>query len=533
MLRYKPRTVLFRREKYRDSWYDKEVLPDPERFDRLSILDDQSLLLEPPPVAEEEAEASEIPDVSEDDLTCSICKESFFEFVKEMWDTIIKEKPVWNWHIEYLCNELQAIAERVMAGLPNLHDTIINIPPGTTKSTIVSIMLPVWVWTKMPSARFICGSYTHTLALDLARKSRDVLESEKYQRLFPGLKLREDQNTKGHYVNNKGGARLSTASGASAIGLHAHFILIDDPIDPQAVLSDLELREVNRWMNETLSMRKVDKVVTTTILVMQRLNQNDPTGNKLSQGDNVYHICLPAEDTELEKDSSVLPLSLRAKYVNGLLDPVRLPHSVLEAAKKKGEYFYAGQFLQKPVPLGGGMFKIDRFLRDLDLPDKWLQLVRYWDKASTKGGGAFTVGVLMGEDFNERFWVLDVVRGQWESAKREEIIKKTAEADGHKVIIGIEQEPGSGGKDAAEASAKRLAGYRVRIQKAVIDKELRADPFSVQVNSGNVAIKRGAWNKEYISELQYFPFSKYKDQVDASSGAFSLLKRPKVRAGAL
>jgi len=64
-------------------------------------------------------------------------------------------------------------------------------------------------------------------------------------------------------------------------------------------------------------------------------------------------------------------------------------------------------------------------------------------------------------------------------------------------------------------------------------KELRADPFSVQVNNGNVVLKRGDWNIEYLGELSFFPYSKYKDQVDASSGAFNLITKRKKRAGGL
>ena len=34
---------------------------------------------------------------------------------------------------------------------------------------------------------------------------------------------------------------------------------------------------------------------------------------------------------------------------------------------------------------------------------------------------------------------------------------------------------------------------------------------------------KAEWNRPYLEELKYFPASKYKDQVDASSGAFNKL----------
>ena len=41
------------------------------------------------------------------------------------------------------------------------------------------------------------------------------------------------------------------------------------------------------------------------------------------------------------------------------------------------------------------------------------------------------------------------------------------------------------------------------------------------------------WNIDFISELSFFPYSKFKDQVDAFSGAFNILAKKRKRAGAL
>jgi len=475
----------------------------------------------------------------------SIVRESFYEFIKEFWDITIPEKPVWNWHIEYLCNELQIIAERVFRREPKEYDLIINIPPGSTKSTICSIMYQPWIWTRMPTARIIGGSYAHNLSMDLSRRGRDIIKSDKYRKVFPEIKLREDQDTKSYFMNTKGGSRYSVGVGGSVTGMHGHFLIIDDPIDPNKAISEVELATANRWMAETLPTRKVDKVVVPTILIMQRLHQNDCTANMIEQiksaqrmdgGElRLKHICLPAELTDRVK-----PKSLISYYKDGLLDPVRLPREVLHENKAvAGEYGYAGQFLQWPVPLGGGMFKTTKIKVEEEIPNRtvWLQKVRFWDKAGTEGGkGAFTVGVLMGYSKDKRFWVLDVIRVRLGSAEREALIKRTAEIDGKSIIVGIEQEPGSGGKESAENTVKNLAGWRVRIDKpsgSESSKALRADPYSVQVNNGNVVMKRGDWNVDYLSELSFFPYSKYKDQVDASSGAFNILTKRKKRAGSL
>jgi len=472
--------------------------------------------------------------VSENKLLASLCRDSFYFFFKQFWETVpgCPPTPSLNWHIQYQCEEAQYAAERVFLGLPKYYDIVVNISPGTTKSTIWSILFQAWTWTRMPSARHICGSHTENLILDLSRKCRDVVASDKYRALFPEIKLREDQNTKGYFANTLGGDRFScTIGGKTPMGMHAHFIGVDDPIDPQRAMSDQEIKNANDWLDSTIPSRKVDKAVTLTVLVMQRLRQGDPTDAMLESGNPVKHICIPAEVYE---GVVVKPEELRSKYKNGLMDPVRLPKNVLQEAQKRGEYHYAGQYLQSPTPIGGGMFKVDN-LHIEPMPANqgkfFKRWYRYWDKAATLGGGDYTVGVLMAEDINECIWILDVVRGQWDSATREKIILLTAQQDKFRTIVGIEQEPGSSGKDSAQQTIKKLKGFRVIANTTSSEggKIVRADSFSVQVNSGNVYLAQAEWNRDYINELKHFPNSRYKDQVDASSGAFNLMTKKNVR----
>lgn len=471
-------------------------------------------------------------EIDEDQLLASICRDSFYEFVKEFWGEIIAEPPVWNWHVKYICDEMQKVAERVMRRERKLGDVIINIPPGTTKSTICSVMFEAWVWTRMPHARFMCIAHTVNLAFELARLSRDVVTSPKYKRLYPGITLRDDQNTKGMYLNSKKGFRFSVGSLGSVIGRHFHFLIIDDPIDPQAALSETEMLTINRWISETVEIRKVDKLVTVSILVMQRLHESDPTADKKTREPDTIQYVLPADISDPEVADLVSPQSLKQMYADGLLDPIRLSREHLAPYRAKGSYYFSGQFDQNPSPVGGGLFKVENIgVRDVP-PSKWKKLIRYWDKAATHAGGAYTVGVLMGKDEYDNYWILDIQRGQWDSSTREQKIKDTAVMDGKKVIVGLEQEGGSGGKESAERTVKMLAGYCVHIVIPRGDKVLRADPFSSQVNGGNVRMKKAPWNRPYLDEMKHFPLSRYKDQIDASAGAFTLHIKPIYSVGA-
>lgn len=475
---------------------------------------------------------SKAPSVSKVALKRSIYRDSFFEFIKTFWHVIIPEEPVWNWHIPILAEEIQVAAERVFANKPKEYDLVINIPPGTTKSTLCSVMYPAWAWTRMPSHRAICGSYSLIpLATDLSRRCRDIVKSPLYQELFPEVKIRADQDTKVQFTNTEGGMRYAVGTMGSVTGLHGHSIVIDDPLDPMGAASDADIKSSNEWISETLSQRMVNKSVSLVILVMQRLHQGDPTGFRLKQKEagSVRHIKLPAT-----LNDEVMPPEFKRFYQDGLLDPIRLSKQTLASQYGVlGEYGYASQMMQNPVPRGGAMFKIDKFHMESSCNKKLKEVVRFWDKAGTRGAGAFTVGVKMGIDSDNEFWILDVVRGQWEASKRELIIHQTAIMDGYNVRVGLEQEPGSAGLESAQNTIKRLVGYRVQADRPTGDKERRADTFATQVNIGNVHVLDRHWTQEYIEELRYFPVSTYKDQVDSSSGSFAMLERPKVRIGAL
>ena len=370
-------------------------------------------------------------------------------------------------------------------------------------------------------------------------------QSEWYRDLFPEVAdLAYDQNTKSHFKNTKGGSRYACTVGGSVTGMHGHFLIIDDPLDPKGARSDADLLSTNEWMEETLPSRKVDKSVSVMILIMQRLHQNDPSGAALTKfrsgkGGKIKHICLPAELTP-----NVRPRSLRKHYVDGLMDPVRLSKEVLAVEASSSDYVYASQFLQTPIPPSGGMFKVNRFKFEIPEPLKHFQkVIRYTDKAGTDGGkGAYTAGVKMGRDRQGRLFILDVWRDRLDAGDREIRIKAVAETDDaqsfpKKTTQGIEQEPGSAGKESAQNTTRNLEGHTVWVDRPTGAKEERADPLATQVNQGLVYIAlnpdgtKPVWWEAYKEEFSYFPFSTHKDQVDGSTGAFKGLTAKKGRAG--
>lgn len=461
----------------------------------------------------------------------SICKKSFFQFFKMFWKTISGEPLVLNWHIRYLCDEMQTMAERVFNRQEKLFDYCINISPSSSKSSLISVLLPAWIWTNMPSCQIITCSYAFPLASDLSQKSRDVISSELYRKLFPEIQLRGDKNMKHHYQNTLGGWRYACGIDGIATGFHAHIIIIDDPLDPTRAMSEIELRAANTFVNDTLDSRKVQAANCPMILVMQRLSIEDTTEVFLKRK-KLNHICIPAEMSD-----DIRPKELEQFYVNGLMDPIRLSRGVLAEKKAKGDHYYGTQFMQSPLPVGGGLFKTERIKR-AHTPKHFQSMVRAWDKAaSISQRAAYTCGTLLGLDYEDRVWVLDVVRGRWDSFDREQKILQVAKKDGKNVRVVLEQEMGSGGAESANNTMKRLMGHKVTIIKVTAaggGKEDRAEPLSVQMNASNLWVPLEIdWWDEWINEFKHFPNSKYKDQVDSAAHAFNELTKKKKRIGGL
>ena len=458
--------------------------------------------------------------VSRSKLEASLCRQSYFDFVQRFWPVVVNEVAVWNWHIEFLCMEFQKLVERVAKRKPKEYDLLVNISPGTTKSILCSIMLGPWAWTVDPTLRIICGSHKVNLTEDFARKSLRILQSEKYQELFPEIILTNESNRL--IANTRGGERMIASPGASPTGQHAHLISIDDPLDPNQALSEVELKAANTWLSHTIPSRMVNISLTPIILTMQRLAMDDPSA-EMRKRPGTKHFSFPARISDL-----VRPRSMRKFYVDGLFDSVRLPEAALKKKELElGTYAFSGQYDQRPVPFGGEIFNTSLIqifpTAGAMMPGK---IVRYWDKAGSAGYGCYTVGVKMGMDSARCLWIIHVVRGQWEADKREKIIRQTAEMDGKAVLVAVEEEGGSGGKESAGLTVKNLHGFRVLRDRPKGDKMTRAYPFSAQMNGGNVKMVRGEWNAAYLEELQHFcETAKFKDQCDASSGGYAVLCR--------
>lgn len=392
-----------------------------------------------------------------------------------------------------------------------------NLPPRHGKTEQNTVRYPVYRMIRKPDTRCILGAYNQDLAKKFSRKALRLAEI-----CLPMAEHREVAD----WETDAGGGMRAVGVGSGVTGMGADLIVIDDPVKSREEADSVAYRDrCWEWYKDDLWTRQ--EPGAAIILTMTRWHEDDLAGRLMAEeesgGEPWTKINLPAEAEDND------PLG---RAIGEPLCSARADAEQLERAKMVLGNSYYALYQGRPQPKEGSFFK--RFWFDgrfVDAVPVNATRVRYWDKASTEGGGTYSVGVLMlrvGYDY----FVEDVVRGQWSSGQRNAKIYETAGRDhktySGKVVTWVEQEPGSGGKESAEITVSELAGFTVRIERVTGDKMFRAEPFASQAEYGHVYIKKAPWNTGYMDELCTFPTGKYKDQVDGSSGAFNKLALKRV-----
>jgi predicted phage terminase large subunit-like protein len=496
-----------------------------------------------------------------------LCSRSLASFVKFAWDHIDPEPYSHNWHMDVVCEHLEACASGEITRL------LINVPPGMSKSSAAAVFFPAWLWGpgKRPHSKYIGASFAEDIAQRDNSRTRRLVKSDWFQDRWP-TKIRPDQDTKTNFENYSGGFRVCSAVD-SMTGKRGNFVTWDDPHSPKQTDSIVKLQSAVGTFKETLTTRLVNQKTSVITVIMQRLHEGDVSGEILSGDYGYTHVMLPMEfDPARRCYTAVKPkwrkqVPVKARYdmkfqrwylprtprphdreevinklpvqdvydqdprteQNELMFADRFPDWVVARDKKAmGAYATAGQFDQSPTPREGAMFDTT-LIEILPTCPPLKKVARGWDLAASKQAtSAFSAGVLVGEDFNERTIIVDVERGQWSDAEVKVKVKNIATQDRKRfsrVRTSIPQDPGAGGKAYANSIIRNAQGLDVTKSVESGDKEMRARPVSAQCEVGNLYLVEGDWNSAFLAELKGFPTAKLKDQVDATSRGYEHMQK--------
>jgi len=308
---------------------------------------------------------------------------SLAAFVKHAWHVIEPNTPYSdNWHIHAVCEHLEAVSAGEIMNL------LVNVPPGTSKSIVVSAMWSAWEWITDQSLRVLGASYGEDLAVRDARKTRDIITSPWYQERWPHVQIARGQDQKTYYALTGSGWRLATSVGGRATGQHPDRKIVDDPHSAKQAQSDAERTAATSWFKSTLSTRGVSRKAKT-VVVMQRLHEQDVSGLILDElGSEYDHLFLPMRyERGTRKKATSIGFEDPRTTEGSLLWPELFPEPVIAKLEVAlGSYGAAGQLQQRPAPAGGGILKVDHIQlwpSDKTLPD-FDAVIQSWDTAFTE-----------------------------------------------------------------------------------------------------------------------------------------------------
>lgn len=296
-----------------------------------------------------------------------VYEKGLYGFLQGAWQYIDPAPFVGGWHLEAIAEHLQAVTDGDIKRL------VINVPPRTSKSSLCSVAWPAWTWAQSalspcsgPQVQFLSSSYAQTLSLRDSVKTRRLIESPWYQRMWgKRFALTSDQNTKIRFENDKGGYRLATSVTGTLTGEGGNIILIDDAHNAQEVESDLVRTSTLQWWDESMSTRLNDPATGAFVVIMQRLHQEDLTGHIITRERDYWTwLMLPME---YEPDRRCVTYLKGEKFWEDprtedgeLLCASRFSKESVEGLTRRlGPFASAGQMQQAPVPRGGGIIKED------------------------------------------------------------------------------------------------------------------------------------------------------------------------------
>lgn len=231
---------------------------------------------------------------------------------------------------------------------------LINTPPGYGKSELCKHLI-ARIIAEFPFSANMYVSYGHELASKHTHGIKQIIELPHFKKLF-GIELAKDSTAKDYFRTTHGGAVAAFGSKGGITGYDAGLpdidkrltgvLLMDDMHKPDEVHSDTTRESVIRNYFETILPRRRGPRVPI-IFIGQRLHEDDLPARLLNGEDgNIWHeVIIKALD---QTGNSIYP------EVNS--------REMLANMKRTSPYVFASQYMQDPIPAGGGLFKPEWFV---------------------------------------------------------------------------------------------------------------------------------------------------------------------------
>ena len=429
----------------------------------------------------------------------------FLNFVKYMWPAFIEGK-----HHQDIGQKFNDLAEG------KINRLIVNMPPRHTKSEFASYFLPAWMIGKNPNLKIIQATHTAELAIDFGRKTKNLIDQNQYQEMFP-TRLQEDSQAAGRWKTEQGGEYFAAGVGGAITGRGADLLIIDDPHKEQDLKGDGSAFD-KAWNWYMSGPRQRLQPGGKIVLVMTRWSTKDLTG-KLMQamtddsGDVWDVVELPAilpsgkpvwpeywDIKELEKTRSSIPVSnWNAQYMQS--------PTAEEGAIIKREWWkdWKGK---NPPP-------IEYTIQSYD--------TAFLKKTSSDFSAITTWGVFHSEDSGYNIILLNAFKDRYEFPELRRLAHQ--EYLDHRPDIVIIEAKASGIPLTHELREMGIPVINFTPSKGN-DKHVRVASISPLFEAGKVwAPMHEHFAQEVVEECASFPYGDHDDYVDSMTQALMRIRQ--------
>tara|TARA_R100000700_G_scaffold25454_2_gene32215 strand:+ start:440 stop:1903 length:1464 start_codon:yes stop_codon:yes gene_type:complete len=425
-------------------------------------------------------------------------KEDFLLFVRTVWPEFIAGN-----HHKIIAKKFEAIANKDIKRL------IVNMPPRHTKSEFASFLFPAWMMGREPRLKIIQTSHTAELAQRFGRKVRNLIDTQDYQNVFPGMELSADSKAAGRWETNAGGEYFSAGVGGAITGRGADLLIIDDPHSEQDALSATALENAWEWYSSGPRQRL--QPGGAIVIVMTRWNTKDITGELIkAQGqpkaDQWDIIEFPAI---LPSDKPVWPEYWQKEE----LESVKASISVAK---------WNAQWQQNPTAEEGAIIKREwwQTWEKSQMPGL-MHVIQSYDTAFSKKETAdysaiTTWGIFMPDEKTPNIILLDMKKGRWDFPEMKEIAYDSYKYwEPESVVI---EAKATGMPLTQELRMRGIPVINFTPSKGN-DKLSRVNAVAPLFQSGVVWAPDEVWAEEVIEECAAFPYGEYDDLVDSMTQA--------------
>ena len=423
----------------------------------------------------------------------------FLGFVKEVWPDFVQ-----GYHHKIYAEKLNRVANGELKRL------IVNMPPRHTKSEFASHLFPAFFMGRHPKAKLIQTTHTGELSIRFGRKTKNLLESDEYAKVFPNVTLASDSNAAGRWESNHGGEYFAAGVGGAITGRGADLLVIDDPHSEQDALSPTVLDGHYEWY--TSGPRQRLQPGGAIVLVMTRWSVKDLTGRLLAA---------QAKDQSTDQWEIVeFPAILNDKPMWGnFWDMEGLMKVKASITLTK----WQAQWMQAPTSEEGAIIKREwwQTWEKEDIP-KLQYVIQSYDTAYSKKETAdysaiTTWGVFEPEeDAKPNLILLDAKRGRWNFPELKKVAMEEYKYWEPEAVLIEAKASGLPLTHELQKSGIPVINYTPSRGN---DKHSRVNSVAPLFESGAIWAPNKKFAEEVIEECAAFPFGDNDDYVDSTTQA--------------